>query len=102
MREIKNKEEYIKSTYSDYLLIKDLPGYKSGCIFTCGEDYLYYISFNPEENAQPYLSKQNICRYPLIRFNIHQIVSNPEWFREIDKQENRDMKIKELISDKKL
>ena len=28
---------------NDYLLIKDLPGHKAGCILTMGPNYIYYI-----------------------------------------------------------
>lgn len=112
-----SREQYLKvvasSTYGtfttapeftspskNFLLIKDLPGYKSGCIFTLGDNYIYYISYDPErkgfskiDGADDYLPERD----SLLRFNIHQMESNPEWFKKVDNQYIRDLKIDELI-----
>lgn len=36
---------------NDYLLIKNLPGYKAGCIFTMEPNYIYYISHDPDRKG---------------------------------------------------
>lgn len=91
--------DHMKQHYPDYLLIKDLPGYKPGCIFSMGDNYIYYISHNPETVNYVKLdpeSEWDPCRESLVRFNIHQIENNPDWFLKIDDQVRRDMKIDDL------
>lgn len=99
-----------KNIFPDYLLINDLPGYKKGCIFSMGENYIYYVSSNPEkfdDNGIVYDFKEGWVKLDsneefiphkdsLLRFNINQMESNPSWFMKIDKQVNRDLKIEEI------
>ncbi len=89
--------------FSDYLLIKDLPGYKKGCIFSMGENYIYYISHDPEKVGWMKINdseKFEPCKDSLLRFNIDQMSSNTEWFLKIDKQVIRDLKIEEIWREK--
>lgn len=86
--------------YPDYLLIKELPGYPKGCIFTIGDNYIYYIRHNPETVGYIEInpeSKWDRCRESLIRFNIHQMENNPEWFLKIDEAVKRDMMLDQLL-----
>lgn len=88
-----------KNIFPDYLLINDLPGYKKGCIFSMGENYIYYISYNPEEEGWSTISNSEEFiphKHSLLRFNIYQMDSNISWFMKIDKQVNRDIKIEEI------
>ncbi len=86
--------------YRDYLLIKDIPGYKAGCVFTMGKNYIYYISFNPETKDSSTHNKDGYGfdpeKHSLLRFNIHQMAKNPDWFLELDDQIKRDIKLAEL------
>ena len=91
---------FSKKDYPDYLLIKDLPGYKAGCIFSMANNYIYYISINPETSEYKLIDKAD--KYidgvdNFIRFNIFQMENNPEWFLKIDDQVLRDMKIDNIL-----
>jgi UDP-N-acetylglucosamine 2-epimerase len=88
--------------YPDYLLIKNLPGYPKGCIFTMGKNYIYYIKYNPDDidcctKIHPN-SEWDASEKSLLRFNIHQIENNPEWFLKIDEKVQRDLKIDKLLN----
>lgn len=88
-----------ENIFPDYLLINDLPGYKKGCIFSMGENYIYYVSSNPEKEGWVKLDSNEESiphKDSLLRFNINQMESNPSWFMKIDKQVNRDIKIEEI------
>jgi len=90
-----------KKIYRDFLLIRELPGYKPGCIFTIGPNYIYYISYNPETKDYSTHNKDgggfDPEKHSLLRFNFHQMISNFEWFMAIDEQVERDMKLDKLI-----
>ncbi len=72
--------------YPDYLLIKDLPGQKSGCRLKMDSNYIYYISEDP-----------NKLENSLLRFNIYTMKSNPDWFLEITPAVERDLKLDKLL-----
>lgn len=86
--------------YPDYLLIKDLPGYKAGCIFTIGHNYIYYIKYNPEQKDWVKLDDIQFdgCVDSLLRFNIYQMDNNPDYFKKIDTSVNRDIKIENILT----
>lgn len=96
---IKTKQaelDKVSNLYPDYLLLKDLPGYKAGCIFTIGPNYIYYISkysddtkIQREDYVEPHI-------HSLLRFNISQM-KNPDWFKEITIETRRELKISELL-----
>lgn len=90
-----------KKVYRDYLLIKELPGYKPGCIFSIGKNYIYYISYNPETKDYSTHNKDGSGFDPethsLLRFNMHHMISNPEWFMAMDEQFLRDVKLDKLL-----
>jgi hypothetical protein len=89
------------NNHPDYLLIKDLPGYSKGCIFTMGKNYIYYIQYNPDTVDYVKIdpsSKWDASEQSLLRFNIHQMENNPEWFLKIDEQVLRDLKIDKLLN----
>lgn len=87
----------VNDIFPDYLLIKDLPGHKKGCIFSMGSNYIYYISYDPERVGWIKIDdKFDPSKDSLLRFNIDQITSNKEWFLKIDNQVYRDLKIEEI------
>lgn len=80
--------------YPDYLLIKDLPGHKAGSRFTMGKNYIYYILDEPATNLKQIIF--NPEKDSLVRFNIHTMKSNPDWFLEITKEVEREIKLGKL------
>ena len=85
--------------YPDYLLIKDLPGHKSGCIFSIGKNYIYYISYDPDDWKEDSVKSKDFVpeKDSLIRFNKYTMSNNPEWFKPISVKEMRELKIDRIL-----
>lgn len=81
--------------YPDYLLIKDLPGQKSGCRLKMGSNHIYYISEDPHTPIKYISDKPE--ETSLLRFNIYTMKSNPDWFLEITPAVERDLKLNKLL-----
>lgn len=81
--------------HPDYLLIKDLPGQKSGCRLKMGSNHIYYISEDPHTLIKYISDKPE--ETSLLRFNIYTMKSNPDWFLEITPAVERDLKLNEIL-----
>jgi len=68
--------------YPDYILLKDLPDFKKGCILSfCNVTKLYYIFSVDVHNIE--LSYPLPSKNALIKFNIFTITNNIDWFLEV-------------------
>lgn len=97
-----NKKPIDKKIYPDYILLKEIPGCIPGCIFSMGENYIYYISYDPKSIGLEKFTddeyEYKACEDSMIRFNIYTMKTHTNWFREIDDQYLRDLKIKKLLN----
>ena len=55
----------------DYLLIKDLPGHKSGCIFSIGKNYIYYISYDPDDWKEDSVKSKDFVPFLILGYFLY-------------------------------
>lgn len=89
------RKSMMERIHPDYLLIKDLPGQKSGCRLKMGSNHIYYISEDPHTLIKHISDKPE--ENSLLRFNIYTMKSNPDWFLEITPAVERELKLNELL-----